>query len=588
MMKRLILVLAAHFLLPPLDAAEEPPPPFEIDEQVVSHLAVQEKGRVKPMTTLTRENLILLSGKADWRPSESGPRWSANQVLLSLWLDPKAWDGRNLILVDHAPLRDAAGLDHHRKQFSFRELSANTEIARLVREAAQLQAADKDAHLTNLQKEARAVANRLQLYNRWQAGEVAIVPHPSRLDGGWQPVHTAHQASLGIPSAPFAGALEGMRQAMAKGDASAFHRQMDALARQLRETSPSVYPARSALEFELFYQEFHPFRWAAWFYGAALVVLALTFGWRQREGYALGWLLVIVGFAFQITGFTMRVIISGRPPVTNMYETVIWVAAIVVLFAIILEAIYRSRYLLLAATPAAILSLILADAQPTVLDPAIHPLVPVLRHNTWLIIHVLTIVSSYAAFLLALVLGHIAIVRRWFGASDRDAAPVDFYVYRAVQIGVLLLAVGTVLGGVWANYSWGRFWDWDPKETWALVSLLCYLAVLHGRLAGWWGGFGISFGAILCFQAILMAWYGVNFVLGEGLHSYGRGTGGFGFAAIFVLTEAGFLATSLFLRFRSHSPLPAQAAIPKESKVLAHKRSLPLKVTSHDRQERSD
>ena len=98
--------------------------------------------------------------------------------------------------------------------------------------------------------------------------------------------------------------------------------------------------------------------------------------------------------------------------------------------------------------------------------------------------------------------------------------------YRVLQVGVLLLTTGIILGGIWAHFSWGRFWGWDPKETWALIALLCYLVPLHGRLVGWIGNFGISVASVAAFNAVLMAWYGVNFVLGTGLHSYGFGTGG--------------------------------------------------------------
>ena len=91
---------------------------------------------------------------------------------------------------------------------------------------------------------------------------------------------------------------------------------------------------------------------------------------------------------------------------------------------------------------------------------------------------------------------------------------------------MLLLAAGTILGGVWADYSWGRFWGWDPKEVWALIALLGYLAVLHARFAGWILDFGLAALSVICFSLVVMAWYGVNFVLGAGLHSYGFGGGG--------------------------------------------------------------
>jgi cytochrome c biogenesis factor len=129
-------------------------------------------------------------------------------------------------------------------------------------------------------------------------------------------------------------------------------------------------------------------------------------------------------------------------------------------------------------------------------------------------------------------------------ASD----PTVLHLYRCLQIGVFLLAAGVILGGVWANYSWGRFWDWDPKETWALIALMAYIILLHGRLGGWWGGYGLAVGSIASFLTILMAWYGVNFVLGKGLHSYGFGDGGQLYVGAFALLELAILTLAIFRR----------------------------------------
>ncbi len=104
--------------------------------------------------------------------------------------------------------------------------------------------------------------------------------------------------------------------------------------------------------------------------------------------------------------------------------------------------------------------------------------------------------------------------------------PLSNFIYRTMQVGVLLIAAGTILGGVWADYSWGRFWGWDPKEVWALITLLVYLIPLHGRFAGWVSTFGLVVASVVCFLSVVMAWYGVNFVLGVGLHSYGFVEGG--------------------------------------------------------------
>ena len=109
-----------------------------------------------------------------------------------------------------------------------------------------------------------------------------------------------------------------------------------------------------------------------------------------------------------------------------------------------------------------------------------------------------------------------------------------------MQVGVLLIAAGTILGGVWADYSWGRFWGWDPKEVWALITLLVYLVPLHGRFAGWVNTFGLVVASVVCFLSVVMAWYGVNFVLGVGLHSYGFVEGGSqGMMSVIIAGRAG-------------------------------------------------
>ena len=116
-----------------------------------------------------------------------------------------------------------------------------------------------------------------------------------------------------------------------------------------------------------------------------------------------------------------------------------------------------------------------------------------------------------------------------------------WFLTKCLQGGVLLLALGTILGAIWADYSWGRFWGWDPKEVWALVSLLGYLALLHARLKGWIKEFGLAMGSVGCFFLVVMAWYGVNFVLGKGLHSYGFGQGGLSYVLTFTIFHFAFM-----------------------------------------------
>ncbi len=197
------------------------------------------------------------------------------------------------------------------------------------------------------------------------------------------------------------------------------------------------------------------------------------------------------------------------------------------------------------------------------------PLQPVLRDNFWLTIHVLTIVSSYAAGALAWGLGLLSLGYYLLGtyrepgagrAKQPPAACAELagFIYKVMQVAVLLLAAGTILGGLWADVSWGRFWGWDPKEVWALVSLLAYLVVLHGRYAGWIGNFGLAAGAVMGAAVIGMSWYGVNFLLGAGLHSYGFGQGGQTEFFAFLILNFALLAAAAW-RWRQETTLSAAA-----------------------------
>jgi ABC-type transport system involved in cytochrome c biogenesis permease subunit len=255
-----------------------------------------------------------------------------------------------------------------------------------------------------------------------------------------------------------------------------------------------------------------------------------------------------------------------------MYESVIWVGFGCVLFAIIFELKERVRYFLTAGVAGGFLCLVLMDLVPVLagnssmpgFENQINPLQPVLQNNFWLMVHVLTITLSYAAFGLAWILAHVTLVIAMSSPQEhRRNATFHLFIYRVLQVGVLLLTVGTILGGVWAYYSWGRFWGWDPKETWAFISLVLYLVVLHGRFAGIWSNFALSIGSVVCFLSIVMAWYGVNFVLGSGLHAYGSGAGGLLYAGIFTALDLAFVAVAILI----HHANKQKSAVPLTTEV---------------------
>jgi len=504
-------------------------------------LVVQEGGRKKPYFVLADESMLGMSGARSL--DINGQKTGATELVTRLWLEPDRWDDVPLIYVGHLPLKREAGLEESKKWFAYEELAANQTFLQMLGEAAAARERASNVRLQGLLKEAADVGMRIAVFEQLTNNRMLRIRPAMAGDWGIVP----------LDQSP----VQELRAALLAADDAAFASAVESLLAWQQSIDPEALPAPWVIQLEVFYKQLHPFRLAWILYLASAIVLGITMGWKQKPGYWIGWALAGGGLLLQIFGFTARVLISGRAPVTNMYESIIWVAFGTVLFALIFEAIYRSRYFLLGAAPVAVLSLILADWHPVALDPHITPLVPVLQSNFWLTTHVLTITLSYAAFALALGISHIPLGQIILGR--KPASGLYQYIYRALQVGVLLLAIGTILGGVWANYSWGRFWDWDPKETWALVALLAYLFILHGRIAGKWGGFGLSVGSILAFQTIIMAWYGVNFVLGTGLHSYGFGTGGLGYAITFVSIECAFVAAAAF---RHHSQQNPKTSIP--------------------------
>jgi len=263
--------------------------------------------------------------------------------------------------------------------------------------------------------------------------------------------------------------------------------------------------------------------------------------------------------------------------------------------AVLGEVYKRVLFGLGAAGFASLLFMAATFSPPDSLDENFSPLQPVLRSNFWLTIHVLTIVASYGAGFLALAMGFIGCMVYLFGSyrdpvvhaktaealtgttpenltaarrrPPEECVTLANYAYRCIQVAVLLLAAGTMLGGFWADVSWGRFWGWDPKEVWALISLLVYLGVLHGRFAGWFNTFGLIAGTVLGGSMIIFSWYGVNFILptfagGDvGLHSYGTGAGGLGWVIGFVVVMYVALAAASVRYFIEMAPKVASKKV---------------------------
>ncbi|MEO0378406.1 MAG: cytochrome c biogenesis protein CcsA [Cyanobacteria bacterium P01_A01_bin.17] len=502
----------------------------------MSTLAVQLEGRKKPLDTVARETVAQIHGSPSYR-TERGQRLNSQQTYLSLWWNDRNWNQEPFILLSYRPLKEKLGLNPDQKHFSFATL-AQSDLGNILQTAEQKQSQEKT--LTRDEREALNLYDRIDLMMQTVGSQsLPLVPHPSDLKGKWLGLTDgeAYYPTASRLSAQF----EQLQQTYLQDpqNLAAVGQQAETLRQQLVDLSPQIYPSDRILQREVFFNHFHPFAKAWWLYAIAFILMLIALNFPQWNLYWSAMGVFSAGLLTQCYGFLLRVQIADRPPVTNMYESVIWVGFGIAALALFFEWRSKAHYYLLAAAPLSVLCLVLADSLPAVLDPSISPLVPVLRDNFWLSIHVPTITLGYASFALAMGLGHVTLGYYLFAPQSQQIQKLSRWNYQVLQVGILLLTAGIILGGIWAHFSWGRFWGWDPKETWALIALLCYLAPLHGRLVGWIGAFGLTVASVISFNAVLMAWYGVNFVLGTGLHSYGFSTGG---SALIV---AGFVGLDL-------------------------------------------
>jgi ABC-type transport system involved in cytochrome c biogenesis permease subunit len=265
----------------------------------------------------------------------------------------------------------------------------------------------------------------------------------------------------------------------------------------------------------------------AFFLIGTLAAMAMwTFGGNTAGRVAswTTWAATLAGLAFCITAITKRCIIMQRPPVGNLYDTIIFIGSTVVLLALIVEWLTRRRFAL-GVAPMLGTALIILARRFELGDASDHmdPLVAVLDSNFWLTTHVITITLGYSAGLLSAFLsaGFVLLCGLGLDGGDRDLRrALTRAVYGMLCVTLFLSLVGTVLGGIWANYSWGRFWGWDPKENGALLIVLWTLSILHARLGGYLREWGIHLAAIFTAIVVTFSWWHVNF-LGVGLHNYG-------------------------------------------------------------------
>jgi cytochrome c-type biogenesis protein CcsB len=245
---------------------------------------------------------------------------------------------------------------------------------------------------------------------------------------------------------------------------------------------------------------------ASWFTLAALLIQTAGIGLRWIESYRMG---------------------IGHAPLTNMYESVVFFAWVIVLFYLGIEWKFKTRTIGAFAVPLAFLAMAYASFAP--INKGISPLVPALQSN-WLLAHVITCFVGYAAFAIAAALGIMYLVKSYSGSDSGGKASavlpalktLDDIIHKSMIFGFIWLSAGIITGAVWANSAWGTYWSWDPKETWSLITWFVYAITLHARYTRGISGRTIAWLSLIGLIAVVFTYYGVNFLL-SGLHSYGSG-----------------------------------------------------------------
>jgi ABC-type transport system involved in cytochrome c biogenesis permease subunit len=525
-------------------------------------LAVLDGGRVKPLDSLARETMEAISGAGlpdclEGQPPDAlglytamflewdghadpptGPQQRSVPTASEYFHShrPDSWDDAPLLRVDNRELKAVLGLNDAQRFASpvqvYRarvDAPGHETAISLLRFAEEL--SGNGEPLTPLEQSAVELAGRFMTYAEHRMGkELCAFPVPGMQQETWLSAAALEGASLDEASDPTGGlrrARNELRSALVayrEGQPDLFR----AASARLREAVEALairapsHPGEPTIELEVRLHEIAPFR-AAWIATAsAFGVLLLELVVRRRGLYRAGWCLLGLGTFIMIGGIAARIVLAGHLVVTNMHESIAFAALGSAVVGMVLEWINPKQVVLVSAAAIATVALLLIEPGGMLYDQSISPPEPVLNSNFWLVAHVATAILGFAALALALGVANVTLAYYLAGSTDHATiACLTTTTHRALLVGVCLLALGTLAGALWADLAWGRLWGWDPKEVWALATLLGYLSVLIAWKEGWVRPFGFAVLSVVCFTLVVMAWFGVNLGLKAGLHKYG-------------------------------------------------------------------
>jgi len=285
------------------------------------------------------------------------------------------------------------------------------------------------------------------------------------------------------------------------------------------------------------YNKANLFYWSLIFYILSFISATIFLMIKNRHSKLkfIPFIFLIIGFLYNTAGLIIRMTILNRPPVSTLYESVIFVAFIAVLLAIILEIIRRDNFSLLIGALSGIILHYISFGYAADGD-TFGVLVAVLNSNFWLATHVTTIATGYGTTIIASLVGHLYLLKAAFNPNKKELKSIFNIMLATTFIALFFTMFGTILGGIWGDQSWGRFWGWDPKENGALLIVMWLLMMLHLKISGWVKGSGYALGLVLANITVALAWFGVN-LLSVGLHNYGFTEGAAFNLLIFIIFE---------------------------------------------------
>lgn len=489
-------------------------------------------GRMKPANTYSSELIRKLS------KSDHYEGLNSDQVLISMTENPSLWYNVPLIYVKakNDSLHHVIGAKEGEKHIplaQFFDNQGNYKLSPFLEEAYRTEVKNQ------FQKDFISADEKVNLlYNALEGKVLKIFPIPNAENNKWVSYPEAIKAEgkfKGVDSLYTVNVLplymQTLRMARSSGDYSKANDVLNSIEGFQKKYGEEVMPSQEKIDTEILYNKYDVFKNLFWQYMTAgllmfIFVIIQIFKDNKaiRTTIKVFQIAILILFFVHTAGLIARWYISGHAPWSDAYESMIYVAWATMFFGL---AFGRKSDFTTAST-AFVTSMILMIAHWNWMDPSIANLVPVLD-SYWLMIHVAVIVASYGPFTLGMILGLVSLILMIL-TTEKNKKKMSINIQEltiitelALTVGLVMLTIGNFLGGQWANESWGRYWGWDPKETWALISIMVYAFVIHMRLVpGLRGRFAFNWAAIIAFASILMTYFGVNFYL-TGLHSYASG-----------------------------------------------------------------